>query len=55
MRPVPGGRGKARAGFAPPDSGRARQTRRRRVGPKGELRPDGEKWLALRRRGATCG
>jgi len=35
--------------------GITRQTLYRHVGPKGELRPDGEKLLAARRRGPACG
>ncbi|MBK8753000.1 MAG: recombinase family protein [Candidatus Competibacteraceae bacterium] len=35
--------------------GITRQTLYRHVGPKGELRPDGEKLLAVRRRGPACG
>jgi DNA invertase Pin-like site-specific DNA recombinase len=35
--------------------GITRQTLYRHVGPKGELRPDGEKLLAIRRRGPACG
>lgn len=35
--------------------GITRQTLYHHVGPKGELRPDGEKLLAARRRGPACG
>ncbi len=49
------GRPETRVGALCREPGVARRTLRRRVGPKGEPRPDGEKRLAVGRRGATCG
>ena len=49
------GQPETRVGALCAELGITRQTLYRHVGPKGELRPDGEKLLAVRRRGPACG
>ena len=49
------GRPETRVGALCRELGVTRQTLRRHVGPKGELRPDGEKRLAVGRRAPACG
>jgi hypothetical protein len=49
------GRPETHVGALCRELGVTRQTLYRHVGPKGELRPDGEKLLAVKGRGPTCG
>ena len=49
------GQPETRVGSLCRELGVTRQTLYRHVGPKGELRPDGELLLAIKRRAPTCG